>query len=135
MKDLAPCLLFVGPQCGRAEEAIGVYVGLFAGSKVEEIARFGPGEPGGAEGQVKTAFFTLGGRPFRAMDSSAAHAFAFSPAISFFIECDGAEEQQRAYDTLVEGGKALMPLGDYGFSTRFGWVEDRFGVSWQLNLV
>jgi len=49
-------------------------------------------------------------------------------------EFESAAELERVYAALADGGQALMPLGAYGFSTRFGWVNDRFGVSWQLNL-
>lgn len=58
-----------------------------------------------------------------------------SQKITTFLMFEGqAEEIDRPYGTLLEGGKALMPIGTYGFSQRFGWVNDRFGVSWQLNL-
>ena len=51
-----------------------------------------------------------------------------------FVECDSPAELETFYGKLLEGGSALMPLGEYGFSRRFGWLNDRFGVSWQLNL-
>jgi hypothetical protein len=77
-------------------------------------------------------------RSFRArhelIRSPVTHAFGFTPAISLFVECESAEELDGAFARLAEGGQQLMPLGDYGFSARFGWLTDRFGVSWQLNL-
>jgi predicted 3-demethylubiquinone-9 3-methyltransferase (glyoxalase superfamily) len=69
-----------------------------------------------------------------AMDSAAPHNFNFTPSISIFVECETAHEIEHFYATLVQSGEALMPLADYGFSEQFGWVNDRFGVSWQLNL-
>jgi predicted 3-demethylubiquinone-9 3-methyltransferase (glyoxalase superfamily) len=68
-----------------------------------------------------------------AMDSAHAHKFTFTPAISIFVECETEAELDTLYKVLSEGGEALMPLNNYGFSKKFGWVNDRYGVSWQLN--
>ncbi|HEX5595438.1 MAG TPA: VOC family protein [Micromonosporaceae bacterium] len=54
--------------------------------------------------------------------------------MSLYVNCETEKELDNLYAALVDQGKALMPLGSYGFSTKFGWVNDRFGVSWQLNL-
>jgi predicted 3-demethylubiquinone-9 3-methyltransferase (glyoxalase superfamily) len=62
------------------------------------------------------------------------HKFSFTPSMSFFVECESVEEIVRLYNTFLEGGKALMPLDNYGFSKKFGWVSDKFGVTWQFNL-
>jgi predicted 3-demethylubiquinone-9 3-methyltransferase (glyoxalase superfamily) len=62
------------------------------------------------------------------------HAFTFTPAFSFFVDCESEEELKRLYAALSADGATLMPLGNYGFSRQFAWVNDRFGVSWQLNL-
>lgn len=118
---------------GAAEEAIRFYVSLFGDSKINQIERYGPGEMG-PEGTVKRASFTLVGREFHAIDSPPVHAFSFTPSISLFVECESQAELDAAFARLAEGGAVLMPLDNYGFSTRFGWVNDRFGVSWQLNL-
>ena len=69
-----------------------------------------------------------------AIDSAFDHKFNFTPAISLFVECESKEEQEFAYAALIDGGEALMPIDNYGFSKRFGWVQDKYGVSWQLNL-
>ena len=128
--SLRPLLMFQG---GVAEEAMTFYTTLFADSGVERVERFGEGEPGPAGG-IKQAHFRVAGQELRCFDSPIRHAFDFTPSVSLFVECEGAEELERAFAALAEGGGVLMPLGDYGFSTRFGWVADRFGVSWQLNL-
>jgi len=126
--------MFVGDKHGKAEEAINFYVGLFPHSYIDAIEHYKAGEPG-AEGTVKVATFTLNGQLFKAIDSGAPHQFNFTPAISLYFECDTAEELAHLYQALSAGGQELMPLGNYGFSRQFGWVNDRFGVSWQLNLV
>lgn len=128
--SVRPFLMF---QDGNAEVAMRFYVSLFAGGKVVELVHFAKGEPG-AEGSVKMAAFSIAGQTVRVFDSPVKHAFTFTPANSLFVECESEPELERLFAALSEGGKVLMPLGDYGFSRRFGWTNDRFGVSWQLNL-
>jgi predicted 3-demethylubiquinone-9 3-methyltransferase (glyoxalase superfamily) len=118
---------------GAAEEAMKFYVSLFQGSEVTSIERYGPGEPG-AEGTVKRASFTVGRHDLMCIDSPMKHDFTFTPSISIFVDCESAAELDEAFNQLSAGGKILMPLDNYGFSKRFGWCQDRFGVSWQLNL-
>ena len=118
---------------GVAEEAMNLYVSLVRDSRVVSIERYGAGEAG-REGTVRLAHFTLAGHAMMCIDSPGAHAFTFTPSTSLFVECETAEELDAAYARLAEGGQVLMALGDYGFSARFGWVSDRYGVSWQLNL-
>lgn len=127
--SITPFLMFEG----SAEEAMRFYVGLFHGSEVKRIERYGQGEPG-PEGTVKRADFTLAGQNVICIDSPAKHAFTFTPSMSLFVECESEAELNNAFEQLSEGGQVLMPLDNYGFSKRFGWVSDRFGVSWQLNL-
>ncbi|MDB5449953.1 MAG: hypothetical protein JWQ52_1081 [Phenylobacterium sp.] len=127
--DVTPFLMFEG----RAEEAVSFYVSLFEDAAVTRLDHYGPDGPG-AEGKVVGAAFTLNGREFRAFDSPVAHAFTFTPAMSLFVDCTDEAQVEGLYVALLEGGEALMALGDYGFSRRFGWVNDRFGVSWQINL-
>lgn len=124
-----PFLMFQG----QAEEAMNFYVSLLPNSRIDDVARYGPGQPG-PEGSVMLARFTVGGQTIKCIDSPVKHAFTFTPAFSLFVDCESEEEIQRIYGALVEGGEALMPIGEYGFSRRFGWVNDRFGVSWQINL-
>jgi predicted 3-demethylubiquinone-9 3-methyltransferase (glyoxalase superfamily) len=119
-------------QNGDAEEAMTFYVSLFEDAKVVDVARFAAGEPG-VEGKIKQGRFTLAGQEYICLDSGG-HAFTFTPSVSLFVGCETEEEIDRLYAALAEGGEALMPLSSYGFSTKFGWVNDRFGVSWQLNL-
>jgi predicted 3-demethylubiquinone-9 3-methyltransferase (glyoxalase superfamily) len=118
---------------GRAEEAMRFYVSLIPGSEILEIARYGPGQPG-PEGSVMKATVSLAGQTVLCTDSFVEHGFTFTPSISLFVQCDSEEQVSRISSALAEGGSVLMPLGSYGFSRLFAWVNDRFGVSWQLNL-
>ena len=126
--------MFVGEQCGKAEEAVKFYTSLFDNSVIRHIAYYSAGDPGGKEGLVKLAVFTLDGQDYMASDSPFPHQFTFTPSISVFVNCDTEDELNARYQKLSEGGTVMMPLDTYGFSRKFGWVADRFGVSWQLNL-
>jgi predicted 3-demethylubiquinone-9 3-methyltransferase (glyoxalase superfamily) len=118
---------------GGAEEAMNFYLSLFDDAEVVSITRYGAEGPG-PEGSVMTAVFTLAGRRFMCSDSFVKHQFTFTPSVSLFVDCADEAELDRLYAALSEQGGELMPLGEYGFSRKFGWVNDRFGVSWQLNL-
>lgn len=126
---ISPFLMFAG----NAEEAMTFYISLFEQSKIVNITRYGTNE-GGAEGTVMQAIFSLQGQDFMCIDSPIEHDFTFTPAISLYVACDSEEEIRRLFEQLSAGGKLLMPLAAYPFSQKFGWVQDRFGVSWQLNL-
>jgi predicted 3-demethylubiquinone-9 3-methyltransferase (glyoxalase superfamily) len=118
---------------GNAEEAMSFYTSLFEDAEVISLARYGADGPG-REGTVQLATFALAGEQYMCIDSPAKHEFSFTPAMSLFVNCADEAELDRLYAALGEGGTELMPLGNYGFSPKFGWVNDRFGVSWQLNL-
>ena len=120
---------------GDAEEAITFYISLFDDSEIVSIKKYESDGPGGpeAEGTVQNAVFTLKGQQYMAFDSYMEHGFTFTPSISLFVECESEEELGTLFEKLKEGGEVMMPLDDYGFSKKFGWVQDRFGVSWQLN--
>lgn len=120
-------------QRGDAEEALHHYADAFADAEIGGIRRFGAEGPG-AEGSIHTAWLTIAGQRLRLFDSPVAHEFDFTPSLSLFVEFEDEAELERTYERLLDGGEALMALDDHGFSRRFGWVNDRFGVSWQLNL-
>ena len=80
------------------------------------------------------ATFELNGNMFMCSDSPPVHDWNFSPAVSNYIECDSETELEKLFSKLSENGKVTMPLSNYGFSQKFGWAIDQFGVSWQLNL-
>jgi predicted 3-demethylubiquinone-9 3-methyltransferase (glyoxalase superfamily) len=127
--SVTPFLMFEG----TAEAAANFYVSLFPRSAIRKIERFGPGEAG-AEGSVKVCEFAVAGLPLRCFDSSIKHQFTFTPSVSLFVDCESEAELDAAFAQLSESGVVMMPPGSYGFSTKFAWVSDRFGVSWQLNL-
>ncbi|WP_452222793.1 VOC family protein [Lacinutrix chionoecetis] len=116
-----------------AEQAMNFYVGLFANSKIININRWGKEGPG-KEGKIMHATFSLNGKAFMCSDSPPIHDWDFTPAVSNYVECEDENELERLFTKLSENGKIMMPLNNYGFSKKFGFVEDQFGVSWQLNL-
>lgn len=126
---VTPFLMFEG----KAEEAITFYVSLIPNSRIIDIKHYGTELPG-KEGAIMTAFFEIGGLTVMCTDSPVSHAFTFTPASSLFVTCDSASELDRLAAALGDGGQVLMPIDNYGFSTRFTWVSDRYGVSWQLSL-
>lgn len=126
--------MFAGEKHGKAEEAMNFYISLFGDSKVLQINRYEADEEG-TQGTVKHAIFSLGGQEFMAMDGNREHPFTFTPSISLFVQCETEEEINGLFMKLSDGGEVLMPLDEYPFSEKFGWVEDKFGVSWQLNFV
>ena len=125
--------MFVGEQFGKAEEAIQFYVSLFKDSRIITIARYGAGEQG-PEGAIIHAEFTLNGQEYMAMESNLEHQFTFTPAVSIFVNCETDEEIDTLFQKLSESGSVLMELNKYPFSEKYGWVTDKYGLSWQLNL-
>lgn len=125
---LTPFLLYDG----QAEAAMELYISLFEDGRIHNIEYYGP-DSAGREGTVIQAMFTISGQTFRCMDSPISHDYDFTPNYSMFVECETTEEVDRLFNALSKGGKVLMPLQAYDFSTRFAWLEDQFGVSWQLN--
>lgn len=125
---LTPFLTFMG----QASEAIKLYVGLFENSRVESIEYYGAEGPG-AEGTVRMANVVVCGQRLRCLDSPVKHEWTFTPAISLFVETTEEAAIDRYYHQLSEQGVVLMPLNEYPFSKKFAWVQDRFGVTWQIS--
>lgn len=125
--------MFVGEQCGRAREALDYYQECMPDLAVKIVTPIGnPSNPQGAD--LWRAEFTIGDARFIAFDGAGPHAFSFTPAVSIWLDLDNLTVLQALVSALADGGSTLMPLGDYGFSQQFAWVDDRYGVSWQLNL-
>ncbi len=120
-QKIVPCFLFVGDKCGRGEEAIRLWTGLFPDSPIDGILHYGPGEPG-REGTIKHAQFALSGGKFMVMDGPGEHAFGFNEAVSLIIDCADQTEIDHYWDGLIANG---------GAESMCGWLKDPFGVSWQ----
>ena len=119
----------------QAEEAAHFYCSLFEHAGVSYIARYesaGAEVSGMPEGSVLTVEFTLAGQEFIGLNGGP--AFSFTPAISFYVGCETEQELLKLYEALSQDGAVLMELAAYPFSEQFAWVQDRYGLSWQLNL-
>lgn len=119
----------------QAEEATRFYTAVFHKSRITHITRYssvGQEVHGQQEGSVMTVDFELEGQPFIALNGG--DAFSFTPAISFFITCENEEQVDAFWKRFLEGGQVLMDLDRYEWSGRYGWIQDRFGVSWQIGL-
>jgi predicted 3-demethylubiquinone-9 3-methyltransferase (glyoxalase superfamily) len=112
---------------GKAEQAMNFYTSVFDQSEINSVFHQ-------EDGTVLYATFTLKGQMFMAIDSSNKQEHPFTPAMSLFVTCDTEEEVNQVFEKLSQDGKVLMPLANSPFSKKFGWVEDKYGVSWQLNL-
>lgn len=130
MQQITTFLMFEG----RAKEAIDLYTSVFENSGITNISYYGPNEAG-AEGSVKHAVFMLNGQEFMCIDSFVKHGFTFTASMSLSVKCRTDEEIDTIYEKLSEGGQVMMTLGAYPFSRKFAWIADKFGVSWQFNLV
>jgi predicted 3-demethylubiquinone-9 3-methyltransferase (glyoxalase superfamily) len=104
---------------GNAEEAANYYVSTFKNSRISRIERYGDAGPG-PKGSVMIINFELDGQPFIALNGGP--EFKFTPAISFLVNCDDQAEVDRLWNRLTEGGKEVQ----------CGWLQDKFGVSWQI---
>lgn len=110
----------------QAVEAAELYTSVLPNSMVGSVTTL----PNTPSGDTDIVSFELCGQPFMAM--SAGPLFRFTPAVSFIIGCETADEVNRIWRELGDGGEAMMPLDSYPFSPRYGWTTDRYGVSWQV---
>jgi predicted 3-demethylubiquinone-9 3-methyltransferase (glyoxalase superfamily) len=120
----------------QAEEAMAFYTSIFDGSSVGHVERY-PDESldphfAGMSGKVISGSFQLGGRPFLCLDGGP--GFPINPSISFYCAFDDHASIEAAWRRLSEGGAVLMEFGSYPWAPAYGWVQDRYGVSWQLAL-
>ncbi|MDR5728457.1 MAG: VOC family protein [Terriglobia bacterium] len=115
MQKITPFLWFDG----KAEEAMNFYVSIFKNSKVGQVTRYSDAGPG-PKGAVMSATFELDGQQFYALNGGP--QFTFSPAISFFVNCETQEEVDEIWEKLSQGGG----------TRQCGWLHDKFGVTWQI---
>jgi len=116
---------------GAAGEAIALYQSVFPEFIVQRQELHDNGD---MKGKVRLAYVKFADHSLIIFDSPPVHNFTFTPAMSLFVEFDDAAQLRQAFDILSEDGEVPMPLDNYGFSPLFGWLLDRHGVSWQLNL-
>ncbi len=117
----------------QAEEAANYYASIFKNSRLAGMTRAGKAGfeiHGLPEGTVMTVEFELEGYKFIAINGGP--LFKFTPAVSFLVACKTRNEVDEFWDKLAEGGSVLMELGEYPFSERYGWTQDRYGLSWQV---
>lgn len=115
MQKITPFLWFND----QAEEAMQFYVSIFPDSKVKSVTRYGDVGPG-PKGTVMTASFQLSGQDFVALNGGP--QFPFTWAISFVVDCETQEEVDSYWQKLSEGGQP----------SRCGWLQDKYGLSWQI---
>jgi predicted 3-demethylubiquinone-9 3-methyltransferase (glyoxalase superfamily) len=121
-QKITPTLMFVGQQCGKAEEAINFYASVFHNARVGHILRYGKNEAPDKAETIKHASIELEGLSFAVMDSARAHQFTFNEAISFMVHCNTQEEIDHFWSKLSADRKA----------EQCGWLKDKFGLSWQI---
>ncbi len=128
-KQISTCLWFDD----QAEEAANFYVSIFENGDILDITPYLVETPSDKPiGSVMTVDFKLEGQTFTALNGGP--HFTPNPSISFFINCQTEEEVDRLWEELSDGGTPLMPLDSYPFSDKYGWVQDQYGISWQLIL-
>ena len=115
MQKITPFLWFDG----KAEEAMNFYTSIFKNSKIKSVTRYGEAGPG-PKGTVMTGTFQLEGQDFMALNGGP--HFTFSPAISFFVNCQTQQEVDELWEKLSEGGE----------KGRCGWLKDKYGLSWHV---
>ncbi len=117
----------------RGEEATKFYTSIFKNAKIKDTTHYLVETPSDRpEGSVLTVLFDLEGQQFLALNGGP--HFKPNPSISFFINCETEEEVDYFWEKLSEGGEVLMPLDTYDYSEKYGWVEDKYGISWQVIL-
>lgn len=130
MKKISTCLWFDN----QAEEAVKFYTSVFKNSKTGNIRHYdeaGSNASGMPVGTVMTVIFNLEDQEFMALNGGP--VFKFTKSTSFMISCNTSVEADELWEKLSEGGEILMKLDKYPFSEKFGWLKDKFGISWQLN--
>jgi predicted 3-demethylubiquinone-9 3-methyltransferase (glyoxalase superfamily) len=113
----------------EAREAAALYTSIIERSRIEKTTTL----RNTPSGSVDIITIELSGQKFLLI--SAGPLFTFNPSVSFLVACKTEEEVDALWERLAEGGSALMKLGEYPFSEKYGWVQDRYGLSWQVMLM
>lgn len=130
MQKITPCLWFDN----ETEEAATFYTDIFPNSHISEVVPYTVDTPSNKEiGSVMTVSFELDGYKFLGLNGGP--FFKMNPSISFHVKCKTKDEVDALWEKLSPDGKVLMPLNIYPFSERYGWLEDKYGLSWQIILL
>lgn len=128
-QPIIPTIMFIGKNCGKAEEAINFYIDIFGKasfargkSAINHIMRYEKGEGPDQQGTIKHAGFTLDGEEFAAMDSAYDHKFSLNEAVSLMVNCENQEQINYYWEKL-----SAVPEAE-----QCGWLKDRYGLSWQI---
>lgn len=129
---------------GNAEEAMNFYTSVFENSEIVHVIRARAEDAGWTEGTLQYGIFKIAGQQVicmntpppgsRPYNTAPWHEFRFNPAITIYVERDSKEDFDKLYEALTESGEIYLPAQSYGFSPKFAWVNDRYGISWRINL-
>jgi predicted 3-demethylubiquinone-9 3-methyltransferase (glyoxalase superfamily) len=114
--NMYPCLWFDN----QSKAAAQFYCSLFDGARITTDTPM-------------TVLFEIYGKKIMALNGGP--MFKINPAISFFVLCENIDKTNRLWEKLAEGGQILMPIDQYEWSERYGWVQDKFGMTWQISVV
>ncbi|CAN5122233.1 VOC family protein [soil metagenome] len=131
MQKLTPFLWFDT----QADEAVNFYTSLLDNTRIRTTTRYtdkGQEIHGMDGGTVMTVDFELAGQRFTALNGGP--HFQFNPGISFFVQLDAEPEVDRVWNEMIKEGQAMMPLDKYDWSEKYGWLQDRYGLTWQISL-
>ncbi|MFD0683204.1 VOC family protein [Actinomadura fibrosa] len=129
---------------GNAEEAMNFYTSLFEDAEVLQVIRARAEDPGWTEGTLQYGIFRIAGQQVVCSNTPPPDSplreiapwdeFTFNPAMTMYVQRDSVEDFDALYEALAEGGRVYLPAKEYGFSPRFAWLDDRYGISWRIDL-
>ena len=125
MKEAMPLLTFEG----RAFEALKYYKEVFHHFDIIQLVNYADSN------KIQQSVIRIGDMHLMIKDSEIPFEFTFTPSMSVYIECEDLNEIELLYRKLKKNGAIHVPLDDYNMSRRYAWIQDQFGVSWQLNLI
>jgi predicted 3-demethylubiquinone-9 3-methyltransferase (glyoxalase superfamily) len=130
MTTITPFLMFTG----QAKKALSLYERCFSDFSIVQCDEYPEGEER-MRGKIHYAVISIHGQQLAVIDSPVEHAFGFTPSLSLMVEFTDPAAIRQAYNKLTDGGEILMPLDRYDFAAQYAWINDPFGVSWQLKVV
>ena len=129
MTQVTPFLMFTG----QASQALELYRSCFSDFNIIQLEKY-PEDDVEMKGKIHYGLIEIHGQQLAVIDSPAVHAFDFTPSLSLMVEFEDRKTIESAYQKLVKRGEILMPLDRYDFARQYAWINDPYGVSWQLKL-